>query len=131
MGIFRGGYHFLLSRIVAQETVRSFFAPAQVNDLLSETEKLRVSGEKYFSVRLPFSVVVAAKPCIQNKAFEYVCPPDLRRDRDRGTRGMTSFVFARAIQPFRLSTVATVALHQRGGLVDTRGMMSFRKSGFL
>lgn len=66
--IFRHGYHFQFSLIVVQQLVCSCFAMAQVAYLPGEKAKVKISSKNYFTMLLPFSILVAAKLYIQNKA---------------------------------------------------------------
>ena len=127
--IFRQGYHFQFSLIVVQQAVCSLFAFLQVTHLPGEKEKVRISASNYFRMLLPFSVCVAAKLYIQNKAFEYVSPAFYAMIASTLPVGVTLLSIVRGIEPFRKSTVGAAVLVSVGGVMIKFGEVALSPLG--
>ena len=60
--IFRQGYHHQFCLLAVQQAVCTAFAAALVASLPPEKAQLKISGRNYFTMLLPFSVIVAVGP---------------------------------------------------------------------
>lgn len=127
--IFRHGYHFQFSLIVVQQMVCSCFAVLQVAYLPGEKAKVKISSKNYFTMLLPFSVLVAAKLYIQNKAFEHVSPAFYAMIASTLPVGVTMLSIVRGIEPFRMTTLLAAVLVSVGGCMIKAGEVALSPFG--